>query len=283
MSTVSRARNTTAPNTRRIGWRSCRRCIASPGSESGKPQSQAGAAAQSRARRSDGSRAPPAMPETAMNTKHQQAVVGAAALGDRHDREPGACRPAPACAPPTSAATTGASASMNRPGQDAGEQAERREDEHRGEREAVDLLRAPRPPACAGGRGTRCRRPSRSRPRRAPPTAPAARRPPGTSSFSPHCGSCGLSRIAWKVSHSETKPLSGGSAEIADAADQERERRLRHAVDQAAELLHVALAGGGEHRAGAEEQQALEQRMVEHVKQRRGQRQRRRQPACRWP
>ena len=37
----------------------------------------------------------------------------------------------------------------------------------------------------------------------------------GTSSFSPHCGSCGLSRIAWKVSHSETKPFSGGSAEIA--------------------------------------------------------------------
>ena len=37
----------------------------------------------------------------------------------------------------------------------------------------------------------------------------------GTMNFRPHCGSCGLSRIAWKVSHSETKPLSGGSAEIA--------------------------------------------------------------------
>ena len=47
----------------------------------------------------------------------------------------------------------------------------------------------------------------------------------GTRSFRPHDGSCGLSRIAWKVSHSETKPLSGGSAEIADAADQEHEAR----------------------------------------------------------
>ena len=37
----------------------------------------------------------------------------------------------------------------------------------------------------------------------------------GTISFRPHCGSSGLSRIAWKVSHSETKPLSGGSAEMA--------------------------------------------------------------------
>jgi hypothetical protein len=37
----------------------------------------------------------------------------------------------------------------------------------------------------------------------------------GTANFSPHCGKSGLSRIAWKVSHSETKPLSGGSAEIA--------------------------------------------------------------------
>ena len=39
----------------------------------------------------------------------------------------------------------------------------------------------------------------------------------GTRNFNPHDGSCGLSRIAWKVSHSETKPLNGGSAEIATA------------------------------------------------------------------
>jgi hypothetical protein len=34
-------------------------------------------------------------------------------------------------------------------------------------------------------------------------------------SFKPHDGNCGLSRIAWNVNHSETKPLSGGRAEIA--------------------------------------------------------------------
>ena len=37
----------------------------------------------------------------------------------------------------------------------------------------------------------------------------------GTRNLSPQDGSCGLNRIAWKVSHSETKPLRGGSAEIA--------------------------------------------------------------------
>ena len=37
----------------------------------------------------------------------------------------------------------------------------------------------------------------------------------GTRNFNPHDGNCGLSRMAWNVSHSDTKPLSGGSAEIA--------------------------------------------------------------------
>ena len=37
----------------------------------------------------------------------------------------------------------------------------------------------------------------------------------GTISLTPHDGTSGLKRIAWKVSHSETKPLSGGNAEIA--------------------------------------------------------------------
>ena len=39
-------------------------------------------------------------------------------------------------------------------------------------------------------------------------------------------------------------------------------------------MLHVALAGCGEHGAGAEEQQAFEDGMIEHVQQARGQRQR---------
>ena len=48
-------------------------------------------------------------------------------------------------------------------------------------------------------------------------------------------------------------------------------------MNETAEPIHVALAGGDQHRAGAKEQQALEQRVVEDVKQRRGEGQRRRQ------
>ena len=43
-------------------------------------------------------------------------------------------------------------------------------------------------------------------------------------------------------------------------------------MNEPAEVLHVALAGRDQHGAGTEEQQALEHRMIEHVKQRRGQR-----------
>ena len=38
-------------------------------------------------------------------------------------------------------------------------------------------------------------------------------------------------------------------------------------MDQAAEVLHIALASGGEHRASAKEQQGLEQAVVENVEQ----------------
>ena len=37
----------------------------------------------------------------------------------------------------------------------------------------------------------------------------------GMAIFRPHCGRSGCSRMAWKVSHSDTKPFSGGRAEIA--------------------------------------------------------------------
>lgn len=47
-------------------------------------------------------------------------------------------------------------------------------------------------------------------------------------------------------------------------------------MDQASQALHVALAGRDQNRAGTEEQQALEYRVVKHVKQCGGERQRRR-------
>ena len=60
--------------------------------------------------------------------------------------------------------------------------------------------------------------------------APAA----GTMSFNAQEGSAGLRRMAWKASHSETKPLSGGSAEIAMHPVRNAKRRERHAVDKSA-------------------------------------------------
>ena len=60
-----------------------------------------------------------------------------------------------------------------------------------------------------------------------------------------------------------------------DAADEEDEGRSGHVVNEAAQMVHVAFAGRRQHGAGAEEQQALEERMVEHVQQARRQGQRR--------
>ena len=59
-----------------------------------------------------------------------------------------------------------------------------------------------------------------------------------------------------------------------DAADQEGKGGKRHAMDEPAQVLHVARAGGIEHGAGTEEQQALEQAMVEGVEQRGSKRER---------
>jgi hypothetical protein len=49
------------------------------------------------------------------------------------------------------------------------------------------------------------------------------------------------------------------------AADEESQSGLRHAVNEAAEMLHVAFASRRQNRAGAEEQQTLEDRMVERM------------------
>ena len=81
--------------------------------------------------------------------------------------------------------------------------------------------------------------------------------------------------MAWKVSHSETKPFSGGSAEMAMQPIRKVKAVSGMLVDESAEMLHVALAGRAEHRARAEEQEVLEQRVVEDVQQRRGEGERR--------
>ena len=62
----------------------------------------------------------------------------------------------------------------------------------------------------------------------------------GTISFRPQDGNCGLSRMAWKVSHSETKPLSGGSAEIATQPTRNTNAVCGMRWIRPPRLLHVA-------------------------------------------
>ena len=85
----------------------------------------------------------------------------------------------------------------------------------------------------------------------------------------------------------EGQPLRGEAVQRRQgrdrhAAHQEGERGPRHAVDQPAHGLHVALTGGVQHRAGAEEQQAFEHRVVQRVEQRGGQREGRSSLKRRW-
>ena len=95
----------------------------------------------------------------------------------------------------------------------AGEQAEHGQDQHGRKREAVGFLRL------GGGLRPRaakkCRAERRTKQVAASATASASTAPAaGASSFKPHCGSAGLKRTAWKVSHSDAKALNGGSAEM---------------------------------------------------------------------
>ena len=93
-----------------------------------------------------------------MNREHQQAVVGAAALGDRHDRKPWHAdlhRHARA----DQARTDRRQRIDEQAGQNAGDQAKRGEDAHRRKRKAVGLLGGSAAAACAGGREMSRRRP----------------------------------------------------------------------------------------------------------------------------
>ena len=161
----------------------------------------------------------------------EKAVVGAAALGDRHDREPGNSVLRRHLRSPTRPRTAGASASMTKAGQNAREQAKGGENHHRGERQRIDLAGAVSAAGCAGGRERRCRRRGRSRRPRAPPQAPAVAPTAGTRIFSAHCGSCGLSRIAWN-----SQPFGGETVERRQSGD-------RRAADQEANSPSPAFGG----------------------------------------
>ncbi len=75
-------------------------------------------------------------------------------------------------------------------------------------------------------------------------------------------------------------PLAGEAAHQRNAhhaadADEPGERGVRHLLREAAELVHVARAGGVLHGAGGEEQAALEESVIEAVEQAGGDGQRR--------
>ena len=73
---------------------------------------------------------------------------------------------------------------------------------------------------------------------------------------------------ACSSTHSATKPEVTGSAAPPSAPDPEGRRRPRHAGGEAAEPVEVALAGGVQHRAGAEEEDGLERRVADREQQR---------------
>ena len=80
--------------------------------------------------------------------------------------------------------------------------------------------------------------------------------------------------MAWKRQPFGDEAVERRQRRNGDAADEKREGRSGHVVNEAAKMLHVAFTGRGQHRARAEEQQALEEGMVEGVQQagRQGQR-----------
>ena len=186
MSTSSRAPKTKPPNTRRIGWRSSRRCIASPGWRSGKPQSHAGArrtASEARRWIADGGQRGGRDDEQ----EHEKAVVGAAALRDRRDREPGDLRLHRHRGADETAHRPAPSASMNRPGKTpAIRQSDANATIAASEKRSTSLARS-----AAVGRAARPRKVmpnalARSTRRRAPPISASSAPTAGTSSFSAH-------------------------------------------------------------------------------------------------
>ena len=88
-------------------------------------------------------------------------------------------------------------------------------------------------------------------------------RRPGSACSANGSGSPGVNRKLCSSSHSETKPFERRQAGARERADQREPGDPRHVADQPAELAQAALAGRMQHRAGAEEEQALEERVAE--------------------
>ena len=75
---------------------------------------------------------------------------------------------------------------------------------------------------------------------------------------------------AWNVTHSLDEPVQERQAGDRHRADEEAQAGPRHPSQQSAELLDLPRARRHHHAARAEEQQALEHRVIQHVHEARG-------------
>ena len=184
--------------------------------------------------------------------KHQQPVVGATTFHDRYDREPFEPR-LDRHAVADQAFDDRRQRIDEEARQDSCDEAQGREEEHRGERPSVGLpralggSRAGTPKECdaerldeAGGRKGR---------RECQHGADGGHQELQTPRRKLWAQQDGLEGQPFRDEAVERWQRRDGSA-----ADKERERCLRHPMDEAAEMLHVALAGRGEHRPRTEEQ-----------------------------
>ena len=75
----------------------------------------------------------------------------------------------------------------------------------------------------------------------------------GAKILRPHCGRLGLQQDRLKSQPFGDEAVERRQRRYSHAPDQKCESRFRHAVDEAAQMLHVAFACRSQHRAGAEE------------------------------
>ena len=173
--------------------------------------------------------------------KDEQAVVGAAALGDRHDREPGDAGLHRHAGADEAVHDRGEHVDEEA-GKDAGDETEEGEREHRGQRVGIGLF-------CALGRD-RARAAEEGDAEDLDETGRGQRRgerEQGARRRHQEFQSPGR-QLRAEQDRLEGQPFGDEAVERrqrrnGDAADEEGESRLRHAMNEAAEMLHVALAG----------------------------------------
>ena len=198
----------------------------------------------------------------------EEAVIGAPALRHRHDRQPRDRRLRRHAAADHRLGHRRQRVD-DEAGQDAEDEAEGGEAEHHAERPAVDLVRL--------------RRRRRARPAEEGDAEEADEAGGGERRRQRQHGADGgdddlevpLRQVGAEQHRLEGEPLGDEAVERRqrrdrDASGKHGEGGPRHAVDEAAEPVHLPRSRRGQHRARAEEEERLEGGVVEDVEQRRG-------------